>query len=432
MDIRERHFGSISSASAEGAIAVDVGALVRRLLLFEHCTLESNLLREMPDLVRTFGINGMTTLLESGALSVICEALTAGQVGQLAELRMAEERGGPLPLGSYHLSSIGIPLEEEHRSKYISEALTAFQSVPGAIKKKIKLKQLLIPMLETYPLVAGNDGVADARRDIINEHSTIWNAIRREAMTGRGLDLGEVPRLSVVDLGSDDFAIETPLEAQLGPADAHKLVERAILGVAGTNIRIDNMKQLESVTGFRDDEFPFFDDKIGFLMREIDPSVQEDRLDRIVEIAGLPTLSPVPDGSTLDINKILKMRDSEECRELRTWLRNVDSETDAEINARFDDLRGRMAEVVESPTRPRGSFRRDHRSRLCTSRWCSTWSCRERGRFVSRRESDRPTGSGYLLVSLLPIHLFLRSRIDLATEPSCWSDCPRPNQALLG
>ena len=43
MELRERHLGPITTRSDGGSeVRVDAGALVRRLLLFEHCTLESD------------------------------------------------------------------------------------------------------------------------------------------------------------------------------------------------------------------------------------------------------------------------------------------------------------------------------------------------------------------------------------------------------
>ncbi len=70
MELRERHIGPIATRSGEGVseVRVDVGALVRRLLLFEHCTLESDGLVEIPRLVKAFGFRGLMELLESGGL----------------------------------------------------------------------------------------------------------------------------------------------------------------------------------------------------------------------------------------------------------------------------------------------------------------------------------------------------------------------------
>jgi hypothetical protein len=61
VELRERHIGSIATWSGHDGsrVTVDAGALVRRLLLFEHCTLESDYLVEIPRLVSVFGFKGL-------------------------------------------------------------------------------------------------------------------------------------------------------------------------------------------------------------------------------------------------------------------------------------------------------------------------------------------------------------------------------------
>lgn len=346
VELRDHHLGPISSVK-DDQVNVDVGALVRRLLLFEHCTLESNRLNEFPALISTFGVDGVMSLIDSGAVSIISDAMTAGQVGQLGILKANENRGGPLPLCSYRLATVGLVSAE--RDKHISDSLQVFKQARGPLKKIIKLKQLLVPMIGTYPPSAGTDGVADAIKEIVTGKPTLWAAIRREG-TRRGVAIAEPPEIDVIDLGDDEFRIDTNLPELVGAQEAHSLIERAILGMAGINIRIHLMKHLQGVTGFQDDEFPLFEDKVGFLLRSLDPEVQEDRFDRIVRLGGLPELSGLPEGVKIDVRKLLNLRDSDECKEFRKWLREVDSETDDEIQRRFDSLRGRAAEIVEGRT----------------------------------------------------------------------------------
>jgi hypothetical protein len=254
-------------------------------------------------------------LLESGAVSIICDALTAGQIGQLAISQRTVERGGPLPLGSFRLVSIAIPTEDEQREKYLNEALKSLDDVSGSTGDKVALKKVLLPMLGTYPVVAGRDGLADTRKEILSQRSTIWDAIRRVSLNQRGIDLGEWPSFEVTDLGRDgDFKVDCSLTTRVDVTEAHKLVERALLGVAGLNIRVQLMKNLEAMTGFRAEEFPFFEDKMSFMIRQLDPAAQEERFDRVVEIAGLPGLAPLPTETRIDLEKLLRLRDSEECR----------------------------------------------------------------------------------------------------------------------
>jgi hypothetical protein len=114
------HFGSIAREEGEpgGLVLMDVGALVRRLVLFEQWTIESITLKEVPALIAVFGANGLLKLIDSGAVRVVCDAMTAGQIGQAAGLRATLTRGA-LPFGSYRIVSVGIAQEGEGRQNYI-------------------------------------------------------------------------------------------------------------------------------------------------------------------------------------------------------------------------------------------------------------------------------------------------------------------------
>ncbi len=83
-------------------------------------------------------------------------------------------------------------------------------------------------------------------------------------------------------------------------------------------------------------------------MRQMDPEGHEGRFKRIVAIAGLPSFEAAPAGTTVDVDRLLKLRDADERREFRAWLRGVDSETDDEISQRFDSVRRRVASAVGS------------------------------------------------------------------------------------
>jgi len=352
MDIRERHFGRIATEeSGQGRVVVDVGALVRRLILFEQCTIESIMLKEIPALVSVFGADGLLTLLDSGVVRIVCDVMTAGQVGQTAILKSAAKRGGTLPLSSYRLVSIGIPADGPGRKDYVHNALQEVHKAAISFKEAKRVKLALASRLVTYSNDAATAGIEDTKVELLQRHPVVWEAIRRSVMKETGTDPGSEPDFTVEDLGHDgDFRVSTCLTTKLGfaPEQAHKLVERGILAVAGMNQRLRFMESFGAVTGFQMDEVPLFEKKLSFIVRQMDPDAQEQRFDRIATIGGLPGVDGLPAGSTIDVDLLLKLRNEPECRELRSWIRNVDSETDDEITARFDSARKQLASVIES------------------------------------------------------------------------------------
>lgn len=351
MNIRERHIGPISRPIGDTeAVEVDVGALVRRLILFEHCTIESNLLKEVPSLIRVFGLNGFKVLLESKALSIVCDELRAGSIGQYAPLEVTMRRGGPLPLGSYRIVPILVP----EREKHLHQALQSVHNVPGmSLKEEIKLRNQIVPLLDAYPPEVAINSRASFLQRI---ERSAWAVNPALEVAFHGATGTEAPRginVQTEDFENDgDFRVSTNLVSRTGLSaeESHMIIERALLGVAGLEQRLEIMKSFSSLSGFLDIEVPVFEQRIQFLGDQLDPSAQEKRFDRIVAVAGLPELDDLPDGQRIDAERLLELRDSAECREFRTWLREIDTDTDQEIEARFSSMRERVARVTNTRT----------------------------------------------------------------------------------
>ena len=62
---------------------VDVGGILRRLLLFETYTMESKQLQELPAIVERLGLEETLSLLDCGAFKIYLDAFSIAQNGQL-------------------------------------------------------------------------------------------------------------------------------------------------------------------------------------------------------------------------------------------------------------------------------------------------------------------------------------------------------------
>jgi hypothetical protein len=348
LDIHEHHLGPIAAAEGTDRPEVDVGAVVRRLILFEKCTIESNRLQEIPALVSVFGVDGLLKLLDSGALQILADAMTTGQIGQTAGLQATIKRGGPLPLGSYHLAAVSMA----HRRDYVHRILQEVHAAPISHIDAKRLKLALASRLLTFPADAGATGVSDTLLDLRQGHPVIWQAIRSAVMKETGHDPGQDPEMEVEELeGAGDFRVSTSLAARLGltPDVEHRLVERGILNVAGLNQRIRVMESFEAVTGFREDEVELFAKKLSVLAARMDANHEERQFDRVITLGGLPGLEALPRGATIDTDRLLRLRAGDDGRRLRAWLRETHSQSDAAITKDFRGIREELAALTQSP-----------------------------------------------------------------------------------
>lgn len=153
------------------------------------------------------------------------------------------------------------------------------------------------------------------------------------------------------DIGNDgDFRVSTNLASRAGidEAGTHKIIEHAVLGPAGLDQGLIVMQATESVSGFKEEELPVVEERFSWLWKQLGTEAQEDRFQRVVKVRGLPDLSNLPHGQTINIKHVLRLRDSPGCREMRKWLREIDSETDAEISERLTSFREGLAAATQT------------------------------------------------------------------------------------
>jgi hypothetical protein len=347
VDIREHHFGSIASESPSQdlSVRIDLGALVRRLILFETVTIESLRLTEIPFLVGAFGAEGLRELLDSGAVRIICDSMGTGQVGQSTGSDATSDRNGARAFSHIRLVSYSAA----DRPQYLHGCLEEVHNAPIPFKTAKWLKAYLAPRLLEYPRGAGRAGLDDTLSDLRNRPWQMWEGIRVMVRRETGTDPGPKPgpEFRSEELNAGDFRIVTSLGAQLNLPDdtARRCVEGGVLAVAHLNQRINLMRDLEAVTGFRDDEVALFEQKASFIWSQLDPASQEHRFDRVVAIAGFPDLSGLPAGTAIRVDRLLRLRESDECRQLRAWVRNIDTETDEQIEAEFGSIRAKVASM---------------------------------------------------------------------------------------
>jgi hypothetical protein len=350
MDIQSRHFGPIANQRLNGTVGdVDVEALVNRLILFDVCFIESHGLKEVPALVDAFGAAGLLKLIYAGAIVFICDIVTPGQTGQTSGLQSPEQGSGVLPTGSYRVVNVELAKGEPHRSQYLEKALTEVEAaqVPKTDRSRIKLA--LRSRIAVYPVTASIAALADSYRDIALGGPLVERAIRRSVAMQTGVDPGPGVGYSAEQLGRDgEFRIETALDlkSKFSAEVEHKVVERAILAVAGLNQRVHLMQGFSALTGFKDSDAELLESKLSILADTYNADSIEERMARVVTLGNL---SNPTHASVVDVDRLMKYRATEECSQFRIWLRSSDERSDREIAAEFNAVRSKIAIAIGSP-----------------------------------------------------------------------------------
>jgi hypothetical protein len=317
-------------------IDLDVGALLRRILLFDRYIVESWRLAEFAPLVKVLGADGVISLLRSGAVGIHCDVMDVG------EMREA---------GSRSTQHSVFPFYFEDRESLIREGMKRIDQIPDTPeKKRIKIKEAVAKILVArLPSEAVTQVQNQIDRQLIADKQLVSLAASFLLSGKYGRDIA--PSDFVIKLhqaGTGRFDAESNISEVFGidEENTHALIRNALLGVGRVELRLAYMKNYSALSGLRDGERLILEHRFGFLAEQFRPADQERRLHRVLEIAGLPDLASLQKG--FKIEKLLEIRESKECKEFRTWLSSVDDVSDEEIGERVRNVREKIASAMQS------------------------------------------------------------------------------------
>jgi len=334
VDISRRLIGASAVLSAERKIIdVDLEGLVRRLVLFDKYVLVSVRLQEFPLLAKRLGYEGLRDLLSANLIEVRCECMQLAQTAQSGLL------GDPvLPLFTYKFSWI----DAHDRRVYVHDCLQCLHGSSSLQRKQaIKLKTAIASAIRPLPEGLRPDLFPAFRQDVLHNPNLLRTSV--VMAVHRVLAQSDVPfSLEVHQLDEDTFRVETDLPqcAQIDELKAHKIIENGIMAIAGLAQTIGEMKAYSAVSGFRDADLPLFRHKLDFWADTVSSETRESNFQRVIDIAGLPQF--LSGGETINIEKLLKIRDSSEAREFRDWLCGIGQATQEEIKDRIAGLRAKV------------------------------------------------------------------------------------------
>ena len=344
LEITRRLLGSSAVVSQEPSardisVRLDIESFVSRLLLFDTYVLYSVRLKEIPEMVRHFGYEGTLQLLSSGALEIRCEC------AQYAEGAFGMPPCPPLTF-QFHV------IEAHIRDQCVIDNLAEVNRAPGLNARELLELQSAVIKTVTQPdnRTMFRSSVAPAfENDVLNNVCLQKSSIRFVLEKDHGIHISEDFNLTVHRVGDDRYRIETNLheKTSLSIEKLHHSFKTALLGVAGTNQRIGEMKAHTALSGFTDEELPFFRAKMESLADALDSQNQERRFQRLITVGGLPEISS---GSRIDMQKLLRIRAEPEAVEFRSWLMSLDKYDDAAIEKRLRSFNARLGLSVQTNT----------------------------------------------------------------------------------
>jgi hypothetical protein len=346
-EMRDRILAPVATRDAEGNVTgANLGALVRRLILFDQVIIDSFAMQELPALNDALGPEQFVDLLQSRAVLIRADGWALGEIGNAsAELG----RDTPLPPLSFALAPL-VPVPEG-QSEHISRRLGEIRAMQLDMKTFQRVRLAIVDSLTPFPENPGRMTMDQVpvdltmRLDLVRT-ATDWALRKFGDRDPEGVDYS-------IRLDQETelvFRAETNIGERfaLDEDEVDRVLERAVLAVGALSEWFELMESYNAVTGLKGTELSILDAKLTSILQQIDPERQEQRLIRVLELTNLP--DPETAEGTVNVERLLAVREHQEIVEFRHWLRTLDSATDEEIRDRVNSVRERMAEAVHSPT----------------------------------------------------------------------------------
>jgi hypothetical protein len=325
------------SATAGGvSTALDPGALLRGLILFDQIIVESNSLQEIPLLIDWFGFDPVMHLLASERILFQPIPLTVGETGSLGL------SGRPvLPRLQYRLLPITIPEPDRHTSRSVDEW-------PETDKVGKHMRQKLVAAtyrrLVRQPPMLVSETEAAVAYDLQNT-PLLKQAIHDAVAAAMGIRF-DVAELTVHSEPIDEtgWHIETNLDTKFGLSidREHQYVTRAILDCAGLSQRLVVRTQYDAIPELPMSSLPLLTARLNTFLEPFE--VPRERFERVVTLAGLPSVGRAIDVS---LDQVLDITLGDAAHKFRDWLHN-DSPSDDEIHEALNCIRSQIAGGLRS------------------------------------------------------------------------------------
>jgi hypothetical protein len=123
----------------------------------------------------------------------------------------------------------------------------------------------------------------------------------------------------------------------------HDMLAELVKGTSNLNQRIADMAEFSAISHFEDSEAPLLFGKIHSLVAQLNPEFDEHAFLRVIGVTEIPKLI---ENRRINVDELMKIRETDECREFRSWLSTTDSLDNAELKRILTGFRAKAASFI--------------------------------------------------------------------------------------
>ncbi len=308
-----------------GGLAIDVAPLFLHLLLFENVILRSMRLADVAKLVRLIGGEETIHLLDAAGVRI----------------RAGIEHTGATTRGTVlHLIHMHPPDPEAELSRMMDEAFSPLglrRPVNRSLKRLVARRRLTTdPAHNGFAPAAAKKAFAEAVSNSDVFSMSLEMAVKKY---GKGLSIpaGSM-RCEQVD-GNLRFDARF---VSGDPSVIDNVMRHACLSVAKLHEELGAMARDKAIIALDIDSSALLEVHAKHLLRAENPNELVDQFARVLQVADLPDFGTEIQERGINVDAFLRVRETAECREFRTFLTRADAFDADELRERTNSWRARI------------------------------------------------------------------------------------------
>lgn len=325
----------------------DVGNFVESILLFDTVLLSDPSV--IPELIRAFGTEGVLRLLNTGLMGVVGGGASAQATYDFKKPGLFENRPLDRPLRFGFETIFVDPSHPKNTSaeERLEKDIRKTKKIMSIDNKDLtKIHDAIVPSLK---IIDGHSlkTTDDFRNDISSKQEFVVDLLVDYLARESKIPIHMIKwRIKVEEVHDQIFQIDTNLGnlLRINDDELHEFFKKPFFEITGTNLQLHRMRAVNAASGLTEAQANITAKRFDFLSRLHTESDTRAVLTKILEVASVPTLEP---GRILNIDALIKLRESDEARSFRDWIQNSQTLEESDIQALITGWRKRLGEMLK-------------------------------------------------------------------------------------
>lgn len=325
----------------------DASKFMEAVLLFDTVLAHSPVL---PGLIRSVGTRGLLRLLDEERFVVVGGGPSAQATCDFKSPGFFSGRFLDRPLRFGFETIYTDPNRPGNRSveERLAGDLRKAREIAGIGGAQLRtLHDRILATMRVVDVTA-LDTTDDFREDLRTKHAFIADLLMESIVRDLGVPIYALnATISVEEVADHIFQIDTNLGklCNMNGDIIHECLKKRFFQITGANLQLRRMQAMQAVAGLHRVAAEITRKRLDFLARMHTEADTRPTLARIMEIADVPSLRP---DSLIDVDELVRLRDSARGRSFRDWLQGAQNIPDEELQRMVTDWKSKLGEAFKS------------------------------------------------------------------------------------